>query len=497
MSDVALGPRRKQAVLVIHGIGNQRPMETLASFVEQIWRQGDDDPAAEKRRRTWYRPDCRDGNFDLYQVVAYDGDVRTDFYELYWAHLMEGTRFASVWAWVWRDLVRRRRADMEPGMQEARDLIVPILLAFATVFWSAVVTLLLFAASNLPLWPGNRPWPGSVGLGAGLFVLLCLGLFVFVDRRFISPFVGDAARYLRNTPENIAARQAIRALGVGALDALHERGYERVVVVGHSLGSIIGYDILRYSFGRRMREANIPLGSVPDEVSRFDEASGSHDTRAIQLAQRRLLAAFPRFAPSTSWLVTDFVTLGSPLAYASVLLASSIDGFDGFNDRKHRRLLPTNPPHRSDEPNEAGVRGFFRWRDRRGHEAFLTPHHGGMFAFTRWTNLYFPVRHTLWGDVIGGPVANLFGHGVRDVPLPNCPHLRARGMFRPLGSGLFSHTSYWTAEDPECVVGYIRAIRDALDFDDRDGEIYLEPSCPAPGILEERPGASARDAPPS
>src|SRR5690606_29229619 len=55
-----------------------------------------------------------------------------------------------------------------------------------------------------------------------------------------------AERYLTPDPGNIAARTAIRTEGLTLLRRLHEVGiYDRVAVVGHSLGSVIGYDVLR------------------------------------------------------------------------------------------------------------------------------------------------------------------------------------------------------------------------------------------------------------
>ena len=35
----------------------------------------------------------------------------------------------------------------------------------------------------------------------------------------------------------------------------------------------------------------------------------------------------------------------------------------------------------------------------------------------RWTNVFFPVRLGLFGDWFGGPLAPLFGCGIKDVPL--------------------------------------------------------------------------------
>ena len=98
----------KQAVLVIHGIGEQRPMDTLRAFVDAMTGTA----KAEGRDGYWSKPDPLSRNFDL-RVLKSMGRDSTDFYEYYWAHKMRGTKFAHLLAWLW-DLVRRPRR-ISPG----------------------------------------------------------------------------------------------------------------------------------------------------------------------------------------------------------------------------------------------------------------------------------------------------------------------------------------------------------------------------------------------
>jgi hypothetical protein len=424
-------------VLVIHGIGDQRPMETLGSFVEQAVAPG-------PNTRRWYRPDAVSDNFDLWQVVTYDEArpaIRTDFYELYWAHLMEGTRFVSVWAWVWNDLIRRPSSTMRPPMREAKSWIVPILAVYALASCGAFVAALAFRSAWL----------------AVAFAALLL-LFWWLSNRFLEPYVGDAARYFRNTPENIDARQKIRALGVEALDHLHDEkhGYDRIIVVGHSLGSVVGYDILRYAFARRARGMKLPATPLPAEVAAFDQACEDPGGPEFRAAQRALCRALAERGNGREWLVSDFVTLGSPLTYAEVLMARSTAE---FQERIERRLLPVCPPQQGPSRNERNIRGFFGYHDAATGQDFVSPHHAAMFAFTRWTNLFFPVRRVVFGDIIGGKVgsAALFGAGIKDVAV-DCTHIG--------GHGLFSHTSYWTPEGLRGCPDHIAALRAALDLED-------------------------------
>jgi hypothetical protein len=73
--------------------------------------------------------------------------------------------------------------------------------------------------------------------------------------------IGDAARYLNPDPSNVQVLIDIRQAGVKLLETLHHRGYDRIVVVGHSLGSVIGYDILAHTWPKY--HANQPIGPRP------------------------------------------------------------------------------------------------------------------------------------------------------------------------------------------------------------------------------------------
>ena len=87
------------------------------------------------------------------------------------------------------------------------------------------------ALADEPLLPA---WQSSL---ASVVVLpLICGILVNI--------VGDAARYLHAAPTNVQRRHEIRSAGIEVLRSLHdpERHYDRIIVVGHSLGSVIGFD---------------------------------------------------------------------------------------------------------------------------------------------------------------------------------------------------------------------------------------------------------------
>ncbi|MEM8948852.1 MAG: hypothetical protein AAGC99_05915, partial [Pseudomonadota bacterium] len=89
-----------------------------------------------------------------------------------------------------------------------------------------------------------------------LAATVLVGLLSFLARYF-----GDVARYVRPAPDNIRIRNEIRKAGVELLKKLNDAKYpdgsdryERITVVGHSLGSIIAYDMLNHLWAERTLE---------------------------------------------------------------------------------------------------------------------------------------------------------------------------------------------------------------------------------------------------
>ena len=304
-------------------------------------------------------------------------------------------------------------------------------------------------AINAALPESRRFWQPTAPLLSAVITVLVLPFIAWVLREI----VGDAAVYLDDAPTNIQRRHEIRTAGVHLLDVLHQRGYDRIIVVGHSLGSVIGYDILKYAWA-----------SVHD---RLDPNVTPHYEALVALenATREIAAQTPEgFADQQRaylrelhncghpWRVSDFVTLGSPLTYAPLLLAGSEkDLRRQISDRE----LPTCPPglERSTVHGQMQERFSFQTskRDASNRSVDLqVPHHAAVFAPVAWTNLYFPNRFVLFGDIIGGPLAAWFGAAVRDVSVKT-----------GIRGGLFAHIDYWTPSKQQADT-HIAALRDAL-----------------------------------
>ncbi len=128
--------------------------------------------------------------------------------------------------------------------------------------------------------------------------------------------------------------------------------------------------------------------------------------------------------------MTDLITVGSPLAHAELLLARTKDE---LRERQTEREFPTCPPAPDEGlysyPLPYGVNGEQR--------TIYALHQGAVFASTRWTNIYFPARLGFFGDLVGGPLGEIFGHGVRDVPVDSAEWSGWLRRFPMI------HTHYW------------------------------------------------------
>jgi hypothetical protein len=483
------GAQKKVAVVVTHGMGEQIPMETLRSVVETAWvtnkdAQWSQTPADEKAEDIWFMPDVLTGSLELRRITTRWTNApaalrakgpRVDFFEFYWADLAEGTTVHEVWDWL-RTLLLRWPSQVPNGL-------VGIWLALWTA--AAIVSALsLFAV---------LPWPGG-WWHAGLAV--AAAACAYGMQYLVSPYIGDVARYVRANPRNIAIRHNIWDRGLTLLQDLHDSSeYERIIMVAHSLGTIITYDLVSLFWVRRHEARAMSEGepvfhklraveAAAHALANATEADRLNMLNAYREAQRTLRLAMRSGGedgtgrariPDEEWLISDLVTVGSPLTHAAFLLAGNADD---LKERRTRFLFPTNWPQfqviqteqrkKIDDraaPPSAEVLGpaggLFSY--------FVGPpktwrlHHAAPFAAVRWTNIYDPHRPILKGDIISGPLAPVFGAGIRDINLKE---------LRGPSSG-FSHTLYWTptADDPNG--DHLVALRKAIDLlDTPDGQLW-------------------------
>jgi len=489
-----------QAVVIIHGMGEQTPMNTLNGFVKTVWNDDPDllnpskpdpiDGGRHEKNASWAKPDDFSESFELRRITTESSlqNRRTDFFEFYWAHHINDTTPRQLLSWIWTLLFRNPFRNVPP-----RIMHVWILLWLFTIAVSFSLLYPVLVSNNLLKIHIDKVWYWSIlSFGALSWYL--------ISRILVKSF-GDVARYVRAKPHNIHVRQTVRREGVRLLEKIldakdpdtNEFVYDRIMVVAHSLGTIVAYDILTHSFAKRSREfRNCENPSLEPERAKLEamvrQALDAGALNIDEYQKQQDAARHEKVKNGMRWVVSDFITLGSPLTHAEFLLAETKEH---LHELQAKRVLPTAPP--SLEFDRRTKNQHFTYRHGRVTRHYLsnqsgsdaqkrklevnlktprTPHHAALFAYTRWTNLYSPHRWILWGDLISGPLSSQFGNatnrskvisGIKDIQvMPTTSNGRAPFL---------SHTKYWNqtirsgTQDDETVAEHIAILRQALRLD--------------------------------
>jgi hypothetical protein len=484
---------RKQAVVFIHGQGEQIPMETLTEFVDSVWITDPSvygsTPYAEdlKLNSVWGKPDNRNKSHELRRITtgkAVNG-YRTDFYSFYWADLMRGNTWQHFTGWL-VGLLLRSPKRVPKNVFAVWIVLWVITLGIATLMINQIFPLFkTFGASTESF--------GPVGWLSGLeehwkdLISWLVSIAAYILMRKLTLYFGDAARYTIANPNNIAARQEIRERGVSLLKSLMgvsgwdenklrayirthgempkwDTDYDRIIVISHSLGTIIGYDILRETFADLSKFA-MPVKIngkktkaqpkkrhemekyLTDGTNILNDPSG-YDSGIYNQMQNECFDELRTLG--SPWIISDFITLGSPLTHAEFLMTYDMDE---LRHKQETRNYPTCPPTLEPDNDSDACRFSYNSTyhlDGQMKLEFDHLHHAAHFAFTRWTNLYSKSKYILFGDLISGPVANHFDYaprktnknsltGIRDVQVMTT----ALAEFQGKKSPFFTHNKYW------------------------------------------------------
>ncbi|MGV8853204.1 MAG: hypothetical protein ACOH2L_01035 [Devosia sp.] len=526
----ALPPPSKTAVVVIHGIGEQRPLETLRGFVETVYRR-DRALASLPVGETGMLdiaivPDDVTGSAELRRITTLnDGpQKRTDFFEFYWADIMDGTPVDMVTGWI-RALVLRSPWRLPQARKVKRAWL--ILAAIFAIFTLAGMIAAGFGVAQLtdgkPSDPALDGWLDA-GRNDLVWGLLAVGLLWFAFNCWragfkmklvalnwpvrmiaaalvlravppmllgslpfwaaalttlsgwalhsvVTPFAGDVVRYVRATPSTVERRRLVRERGMALLEALHRRRldgsqleaftqagpdkpplYDRIVLVGHSLGTIIAYDILQLFWEKYgpthhqqwdFNDADIQaaLRECDSLVkAAWSAPTGAIDTAKLEATQSTLFEKFSKGRPG--WRISDLITLGSPLTHAEFLLADSQD--DVVAACRERRFA-TSPPHPEvTRDQQDSMLHLAPGADARqsNQQPAMVPHFAAQFCTVRWSNIYDEEDNPLTGDLISGRLAGSFGPGIVEHPVAII-RLGWPGWLRRI----FTHTLYWAWDD--------------------------------------------------
>lgn len=448
MAETPQGPNTtvRTAVVIVHGMGEQLPLETLNRFVRTALPKVDGD------RRYFSRPERVTDSYEARRLLAYRqpwvGEPRhghVEFFEYHWSYKMTGNKLMDLLPTFARLLFRSPRT-------------VPY--GLKRVWWIAWVALVLIAAILVGTAIAGvkyEEWTLAGVLGAlfgeGVVVAALVAVGNKLGNTVTSSFV-DVVRYLDRSPRSYEVRRQIRKGMVDLLQGLHDRhAYSRIVVVAHSLGGYIAYDAITWLWPemcklhsgpiRRDGYERLPgLKSLQDSARAIAEhpASDLTDGQQQQLAEFRE-QQFKLWRTSRQqgnpWLVTDLVTVGTPMYFADLLYTKDRKAFE---DLVKRSELPMCPPRAGNQMVEGRDKlvGRAYGFNNKGREVLT---HGAPFAVVRWTNLFFPAEKSWHGDWFGGPLRPLFGTGIRDMPVSgNTPGRRAPGL---------AHSRYFSYPDDD------------------------------------------------
>ena len=291
-------------------------------------------------------------------------------------------------------------------------------------------------------------------------------------------------RYTRALPDNIAARKAIRERGLKLLDDLHRAEYDRIIVVGHSLGALLAYDLVSYYWATHAASHTVTKAAADEFalLSTLEKSAGalaaekngadrrepcSSNIGEAQRAFCRLLRLRPKPCKKRRRR-SPMADHGPHHCWQSARPCRLPAGQQPRDraDRVEARELATCPPIREElDPaviEAARADGLPLGGDKPALFSFPTKtpgewqlHHAAQFAVVRWTNIHDPARLVAFGDVISSPVAPIFGDGIVDIDLR-----KLRGQSRR-----FTHTRYWAEARPgQQPPPHLAELRTALDL---------------------------------
>ena len=435
----------RTAIVFVHGLPQERrPLDTLDAFTKAAL-----GPDAVVHPRPVEATD----SYEARRYVTTDPHC-VEIFEYDWQFHQSARRYAGLVPMILRVLLRRPRNVPDPlfGIWRAvwLALLTPVVLALCLLTVGGY-----FLSTGVPAW--------IVGLISSALVLaIGLGAFrtvsVALTRSFVTAGFVDVARYLDPLPQSYAARRAIRGGLVDLLYVLHQGRFARVVIVAHGLGAYIAYDALLSLWAETHELHATPPTGLAHLAALEDgarELKPDRDVDEFQTLQHALWQDLRM--QGNPWRITDFVTIGTPMALADLFVArpsvvSGLSTSDPQNraalfDRLVRRGVVMRCPPRSeaqpvDGPDTTDVSFAHRGSDVLSSQA--------PFAVTSWTNLWYPTeRGSLRGDWFGGALRPLYGLGVRDVPVPDD---RPDGLRRGA-----AHLRYFTRPDSALTRG-LRAV---------------------------------------
>ncbi|UCD15046.1 MAG: hypothetical protein JSV34_04810 [Candidatus Omnitrophota bacterium] len=306
---------RKTAVVVIHGIGQQESFEALDAFTRnfsktysELCRDSKQSAFLQKRHSLRRFPDWIESYVSLNPGSADKGAI--DIYEYYWAHLTQRKISAcAVMQWLIkvsggaREFYKRQKSHM--ANKPKNDRLFRKDGEFKN--YEYLVWLLSF---------GN--WIRYIFLVlASLFKIKRLGFLDIIKNIAMKPlesYLGDVTIYSSSDKksEYFYVRKKILDGALRKVKFLLEcEQYGRIILAGHSLGSVIAYDVLdrlnkEMNLDSNLRklsskiEGLVTFGSPLDKVAFFFDEHISKKKQSIRYALVSQLHSFKRVNVDTT-----------------------------------------------------------------------------------------------------------------------------------------------------------------------------------------------------
>jgi len=291
------------AFLVIHGIGQQHPFETLDSFASALWN------TLEEGRQTAvlkgkHRIASREQWIQHYVSLSAKQKDKADVYEYYWAHKAQRqVELKDIVEWL---------IQTSDGARKYYDENEEIAATYERTGVSAfhnnkfkkrwylkhlgwLMRVLSIFPSIVSTWITAR---------LGWLLMLLNPLFRWIEQTMID-FIGDVVIYTSTDIKSkfFLVRSEILNGAAEELKALLENPqYKQIVVAGHSLGSVIGFDTLnRINHAMNIGKINprlakkitgfVTFGSPLDKIAFFFRERTPDD----QLLRRQILNHYHSF----------------------------------------------------------------------------------------------------------------------------------------------------------------------------------------------------------
>lgn len=323
-------PEKRTAFLIVHGIGEQNPFETLDAFVRgffDVLGKGYPDKIAIKH---YTKPRFRDGNLEWVEnfiSLVKEGlqESTIDFYEYYWAYRMEGKiTFSELIDWLIKtsdgarkfydkneEIVQEYEAKGDDAFRKGKFKNRWYLKHLGWFLRLVTTPIISRTVSQIP-------YVGSIFK----FISPVARLFLGKAKKLFIDYMGDVAIYTTTDvkSKHYYIRKEILDGAVKEVKVLiDDPRYEKIIIAGHSLGSVIAFDTLNrvthavnmgpeeWCSAEKIRGL-ITFGSPLDKIAFFFR---EHTTEK-EYIRRQILAHFHCFKSRELNLEKEDVKIDNP-----------------------------------------------------------------------------------------------------------------------------------------------------------------------------------------